>query len=60
MITCNHYWRIRKWLPKRYGMLCRVLCTGRGPGPRNVLVEFPDGYCTVAPRFSVRRKAVNG
>ena len=52
----THYWRVRKWLPERYGQACRVLVRGRGPGPRNVLVEFEDGYRTVAPMWNVRRR----
>jgi len=51
----THYWRIRKHLPERFGQRCRVLAHGRGPGPRNVLVEFEDGTHVVTTRWNVRR-----
>lgn len=51
----THYWRLRRTLPERNGQPCRVLCAGRGPGPRNILVEFADGLRVVSIRWSVRR-----
>lgn len=51
--THIYYWK--KYLPERKGQHCRVVARGRGAGPRNVLVEFADGYRVVTPRFSVRR-----
>jgi hypothetical protein len=36
----------------RKGQRCRRLCQGRNG---NVLVEFEDGFRTVAPRHAVRR-----
>lgn len=51
----THYWRIRKTLPQRTGEPCRVVVRGRGPGPRNILVEFADGYRVVTHRHAVRR-----
>lgn len=51
----THLWRLKRWLPERHGQECRVLVRGRGPGPRNILVEFEDGAQTVTTRFAVRR-----
>lgn len=51
----THVWFWRKYRPDRKGDLCRLLVVGRGPGPRNVLVEFADGERVVAPRYAVRR-----
>jgi len=48
-------WHLRRWLPERFGQRCEVLVAGRGPGPRNILVRFPDGHLTIAGRWSVRR-----
>lgn len=39
------------------GKPCRVLARGRGPGPRNVLVEFEDGRKFVSHRYAVQRLA---
>lgn len=52
----GYVWRLRKWMPERYGCRCRVLCRGRGPGPRNVLVEFEDGCRFVTTRWAVRKR----
>jgi len=51
----TYTWRIRKWLPDRFGQTCRVITSVRGPGPRNVLVEFEDGHKVVTTRWSDRR-----
>ena len=51
----THVWYWRTVLPERKGEPCKVVCRGRGPGPRNVLVEFADGYRTVTARFAIRR-----
>jgi hypothetical protein len=51
----THYWYFKKYLPERHGEPCRVLCRGTGPGPRNVMVEFADGFRTVSIRFCVRK-----
>jgi hypothetical protein len=51
----THYWRVRKWLPERYGQACAVVVAGRGPGPRNVRVRFADGFETITSRWNVRR-----
>ena len=50
----THYWRIRKWLPERFGAPCRVLAAGR---LGNILIEFEDGERVVCSRYSVRRLA---
>lgn len=52
----THYWYFKKWLPGRKGEPCRVLARGNGRGPRNVLVEFEDGFRAVGTRFCVRRR----
>ena len=36
-------------IPERYGQEVKVLIVGRGPGPRNTMVEFDDGYRVVVP-----------
>ncbi len=51
----THYWWYRKWLPERKNQFCRVRARGNGRGPRNVLVEFPDGFRVVSTRFCVRK-----
>lgn len=51
----THYWYLRKYQPERHGQHCRVIARGNGAGPRNVLVEFADGYRVVGIRFAVRR-----
>lgn len=51
----THVWWMKRTLPERKGTPCRVIARGKGGGPRNVLVEFEDGFRTVGTRFSVRR-----
>jgi hypothetical protein len=48
----THWWRLKKWLPERYGEPCRVLARGRNG---NTLVEFADGFRVVGTRWCVRR-----
>ena len=48
----THYWRIRKWLPDRFGQKCRVLVWGK---MNSVMVEFEDGYKAVTSRYFVRK-----
>lgn len=48
----THYWRIRKYLPERFGQHCRVLATGK---KNTVLIEFADGWRVVTIRYFVRR-----
>jgi hypothetical protein len=52
----THTYRIRKWMPERYGRPCRVVARAAGPGPRNVLIEFADHRRAVVPRWSIRRR----
>lgn len=42
----THYWRVKKFLPERFGEQCRVVKYGK---KRAVLIEFADGmkYRTV-------------
>lgn len=51
----THIWWLKKTQPARKGTPCRVVARGNGAGPRNVLVEFSDGFRVVGTRFSVRR-----
>lgn len=48
----THYWRIRKWLPGRYGQECRIVATGK---LNSALVEFNDGWRVVTNRRFVRK-----
>jgi hypothetical protein len=52
----THTYRIRKWMPERYGRPCRVVARAAGAGPRNVLIEFADHRRAVVPRWSIRRR----
>lgn len=55
MTTWPNVWRVRKYLPERFGARCRVLARGRGPGPRNCLVEFQrDGVRVVSFQYATR------
>ena len=48
------FWR--KYRPDLKGKRCRVLARGRGPGPRNVLLEIEEtGERVVMPRYAERR-----
>jgi hypothetical protein len=47
----THWWRIRKWLPERYGQPCKIVATGR---MNSILVEFEDGVRVVTCRYFVR------
>jgi hypothetical protein len=49
-----YIWRLKKYLPERHGQRCRIFARGRGPGPRNVGVEFEDGFKVVSFRWAVR------
>ena len=48
-----YWWRVRKWLPDRYGQPCRVLARG---SMNSAMVEFPDGYRTITNRWFLRRR----
>ncbi len=50
----THYWRIKTTLAERKGQGVKIIARGRGPGPRNVLVEFADGLRVVTFRYAVR------
>lgn len=54
----DYCWRLRKWRPDRHGQLCRIICRGRGPGPRNILVQFADGERVVTTWRAVRKREV--
>ena len=58
MSAYPYVWRLRKTLPERTGQPCRVTARGRGPGPRNIRVEFLDGFWVIAQyeRVSLRRR----
>lgn len=47
----DRYWRIRKWLPDRWGQPCRVVARGR---LNSALIEFADGYRVITSRNFVR------
>jgi hypothetical protein len=49
----THYWRVRKWLPERYGQSCRIVARG---SMNAALVEFEDGYLVITSRWFVRLK----
>ena len=51
----THIWRIRKWLPERYGQKCKVVVPWSKNG--NILVEFEDGEKVVTSRWYVRKMA---
>jgi hypothetical protein len=38
-----------------YGRRCAVLVSGRGPGPRNHLIQLDDGKRVVVARWAIRR-----
>ena len=48
----QHYWRVRKFLPERYGEPCKPIIFGR---LNSVLVEFADGTRYVTGRYNIRR-----
>jgi len=53
-VSYDHVWFWRKFLGERKGTRCRRICQGRNG---NVLIEFADGYRTVAPRYAIRKAA---
>lgn len=50
--TLTHFWRVRKYLPERFGERCRVVAVGR---LNSALVEFGDGRKVVTNRYFVRK-----
>lgn len=52
----THIWYWRQHRPDRKDHPCRIICTwGPGGGPRNLMIEFPDGERIVAPRHAIRK-----
>jgi hypothetical protein len=58
----DHVWRwgrpakgLPPYNPQLKGRRCRVLCRGRGGGPRNVGVLLDGGELVCAPRWAVGR-----
>ena len=49
----THIWRVRKFLPERFGSQCRVVAAGK---MNSILVEFGDGARFVTCRHFVRKK----
>lgn len=49
----------RDGLRERRGQRCRVIARGKGPGPRNKLIEFPDGFRCVTTFYGVRKEKGN-
>jgi len=48
----THFWRVRRFLPDRFGQACRIVAVGR----RNTIeVEFADGARFITIRYFVRR-----
>lgn len=50
-ILFDRYWRVRKWLPERYGRPCRIVKRGK---MNSCMIEFEDGYRTITSRWNVR------
>ena len=48
----THYWRVKKWLPERFGQPCRIIATG---SLNSVMVEFADGTRHVTCRYFIRK-----
>jgi hypothetical protein len=48
----THFWRVRAYLPERFGQQCRVLARGR---LNSCLVQFEDGVKHVTNRYFVRK-----
>jgi len=48
----THYWRVRKYLPERFGQRCRPVLFGK---LNSVLVEFEDGVRYVTNRHFIRK-----
>ena len=52
----THHWRIRKWLPERFGQPCRIVARG---ALNTIMVEFADGCRAVTSRYFVRKNTPN-
>jgi hypothetical protein len=58
IITYPYYWRIKKWLPERWGRVCRIVARG---SRNSILVEFlDDGYQVVTSGWFLRKRPVSG
>jgi len=53
----SHYWRVKRWLPERYGQHCKIIATGT---MNSVMVEFADGMRYVTCRYFIRKLKGNG
>ena len=54
MTVYPYIWRVKKWLPERFGQRCRIVArAGRGRNAR--LIEFDDGTRVVASGNYLRR-----
>jgi len=51
----RYTWRFKRRLPERYGAKCRIVQRSTGPGPRNILVEFEDGYRVITTWRAVKK-----
>lgn len=50
----THRWRVRAFLPERFGETCRIIATGK---MNAALIEFADGFRVVTVRYFVRKLA---
>lgn len=48
----THYWRIKKWLPERFGQPVLLLKTG---AMNSALIQFSDGVSHIVSRYSIRK-----
>lgn len=48
----THTWRLKKWLPERYGQRCKITARGAKGAIR---VVFEDNFSVISNRFAVRR-----
>lgn len=48
----THFWRVRKFLPDRFGQHCRVIARGK---LNSMLVEFADGAKFITIRYFARK-----
>jgi hypothetical protein len=48
----THYWRVRKFLPDRFGQHCRILAVGK---MNSILIVFEDGFKVLTCRYFVRK-----
>ena len=53
----DQVWRVRKFLPDRFGQRCRIVVLGTRM--QSALVEFADGYRVVTIRWFVRAATID-